>query len=997
MRIHLKYLYVLALVAAIVGCVKPSNDDGPGNKPGTENPGNTDPGNTDPGNADIPQWNTTGEYIVPEETAKINPNIFVLKTEETKVVSSDKEAMTVRLRFEKAVPKLYGGALIQYTDKDGESCLHFVRKVSFSGNEADITYRNVLINEVFYNQRFVISTDPSGSYFKAEDMYSPGPKTKADDNTSFAVDFVDLICNGVEIVPGVHFTHDTEMKLDIDIIYDSGKPVKKDDLLNEDGEEDLFEKLLRENQEQWLEDNKDIIGDLKGDEPPTSFAQIKELGAVLHGKLKLSDILEIAVNDSVTADGTKDLGTPVNKWIKPTIVIHGLPVPIHFKLSFGLSGSAGITTTYLAMKYGLETTVTSKFGVIYHKDSDIEVVKDFNYGFNPISENPDLANLELELKASVDMDMTVAAYGTLGIKVGVSPFVKLKANAFLDRDKNLGFEGLLCSGWILRGSLVTRALLSKDEDPYTMRLKIPDITLNELPIYKLPDSMEPVEPLKASDLTMGYSNKETVKMKVNDKDVANDVKVPTKKALVKVEVLSNMPEGTKGTTKTKDGITSHGVLFYDADGNGEVSPEFKVPGPMQYDFTFKTSIVGGDKDKDGEGDDIYVKKFYPINRFKSYTATYSASDCAGTTTITVDSYGEKITEKGKLKRTAFYDGYPVVQTYVVDSDFDELFEITDVQIGDGITYVTANLKYYAGECLYDPVIEKLDYIRWDQDENGNRKGFTFTECNYQGFEKCVHAIGGSCSPFFAETDIIYWQNIPVHVATGYLDPDCTEYSYLSIEDYTILDDGSKDREANDGDTNHEIRPDIPADALEDDGLWGGFIGGGGDDDDKLSGYYVRVDSEPESWEGKYLIVYDETKANSWEEYDSLLPGNLSNIYSSWNGQGTYAENGRILVTSANENSYFTISRLPDGKYAIYSSKDFYLGCKDSENAAFDKWAEDPVPNSITYDAANKCVLIQGYYNHTLCYDTKWHQFVYVPWTSYSAGEYMPIQLFKLHE
>ena len=497
-------------------------------------------------------------------------------------------------------------------------------------------------------------------------------------------------------------------------------------------------------------------------------------------------------------------------------------------------------------------------------------------------------------------------------------------------------------------------------------------------------------------MILGYDDKlgeelgEDMRMCIWDKSEKKD-KTPAKAALVRLQTLSTMPPGTTGTFQTKEGKTCHKEEYFDADDIddlGELVVDFEVPGPLRYDYTFRADII------DGEGKEISTCNLYPLNRFKSYTATYSASDCDGETVLTIEDYGKKLTEKGRFTRTVVYDGFPIQATYIVDSDYEELFEMGDIDITASKAFVTYYMKYYAGECLYDPAIDNLDYIRWDQDMNSNYQGFQFDETTFYDLENCVHATGPSCSVFFPKTDITYWMNMPVKVATGYLDPECTKYSYLTLKSYELLDDSSDDRKKQDGETDYEPNEPVSEDELDGDGTWGGFnFGGGGDDDDDddLAGYYVRVDEEPESWEGKYLIVNEKSQ--------NFFLGGMNGIYDIYNGSYTGSlDNGRISTSTMYAgDSYFTISKLSDGNYSILSQKGYYIGCKDRESAMFDKWAEEPIPNTITYDKVKKCVLIRGYYNHTLCYDEKWSQFIYGTWTDYSAGTYLPVQLYKLHE
>lgn len=994
-------LAILTLLISFAGCDPTNVNEG---KDPTEEHGGKPDDKPDPkpddGQSNIPTdeyykgWNTTGEYVVPDKDSKINPNLFITNDGDVEVVSLDTDNYSAVLRFKNDVPKLYRGAvLLVDLSGNGDDMPIFLKTVEMDGNEASVQFRFATLGEIFFNRNILLTTDP---YHEPVDPDVEVYVVDVDEMTKASkTPFLDFQKTYEMFDPKLTVTTiENKFETDIDYYFSTDEP--------KTGPEAIDEELL----EAWEDAGEDY--ELYVNE--YTEADVRNSYVYLIGETKVTTKSEFEVNLNDDWDiFEKKLRIkewnwfPINGHIGVVKIKLWCRNAVDAKINCGIQGTLSAALTVTVSEH-------AKFGASYDGKFHplVKYDPDFDYKFDP----PKIKSAEVDVKIGPELEANVLAYGFIGLRV--QPFLFFGAKytgtkweTANEVDDYYGVSGEYSIGFDMDASVILCdnpfVFLNPRRDE--IKAELEEIAkwpkhdpIVRKPFYKFPEKVEP----KQEDVNMilGYDDKlgeelpEDMRMCIWDKSEKDD-KAPAKAALVRLRTLSTMPPGTTGTFQTKEGRTCHKEEFFDADDIddlGELVVDFEVPGPQRYDYTFRADII------DGEGNEISTCNLYPLNRFKSYTAKYSASECDGETVLTIEDYGKKLTEKGRLTRTVVYDGFPIQATYIVDSDFEELFEMGDIDITESKAYVTYYMKYYAGECLYDPVIDNLDYIRWDQDVNSHYQGFQFAETNFYDMENCVHATGPASSVFFPKTDITYWMNMPVKVATGYLDPECTKYSYLTLKSYELLDDSSEDRQKQEGETEYEPNEPVSEAELDDDGTWGGFnFGGGGGDDDDMSGYYVRVNEEPETWEGKYIIVYDETKANSWEEYDSFLPGNLTNIYGSYNGQGTYAEDGHILVTSANENSYFTICKLPDGKYAIYSSKDFYLGCKNSASAAFDKWAEEPVPHTITYDAVNKCALIQSYYNHTLCYDDKYSQFIYATWADYSAGKYKSIQLFKLHE
>lgn len=942
------------MLAVMVAACNPDDDNPQGG--GNDNGNGNGNGKDQPtGDTRYYPWNTTGEYVVPEDTAHVNPNFFYMEPDEATVLSIDVEKGIASLRFDKEVPKLYEGAIVEFYDHDGLPMIYYVTSVDAAGNEANITFRHTDLSELFFNQEFVFTDDPSACYFQADNvyLYEEPTSTRGGVEDSKIVKMQGYLEMAEKTIQGLRFTHETNWTVTPDVLYKKGKPEKD-------------------------ENGRVIQG------------RYKELGAVLRGSIVLSDMYYIGF--SGTTGSFLEASTPPllsgETMIYPKIGPAPIPTLVEWDLS--LKASLTIDAASLSLQGGVTTTLSAAVGAVY-KDGDFKMIHEFKPSRKVDRPVPEPATLSLDAKFSLDPKIKVLPLGIAGVMIEPCPYFEVEVEGTVDHKFNFGYDGQIAAGFDIESSFIGLNPLSvkPDEDLYTSWYKLPTLEVFKKVLLKFPSKVEPDEKEKDQQLIMGYQDERPYGVCVTDQDYTEHAPVPSRKAQVKVETLSDMPEGTTGTFQTDDGFTCHDVTYYETDDHGNIPLLLTVPGPMQYDYRFRTSVVGHDTDGDQKGDPVGECQLFPINRFKSYKATYLASECEGTTTITVNDYGRDVTEKGVLVRNMYFDGMTIVATYLVDSSFDELFEITDMELGADVSYVTAQMKYYAAECLIDPVLDRLDYIRWDQEANSNYQGYTFSRCFESGIDDCVRAQGPKCSFFFETTDITYWHNIPVKVATGYLDEDMTQFSYLTLQSYEIIDDSSEDRQKNGGDTGYESSEAFKGDGDNYEG-WGGGIdlGGGGEDSDE--GYYIRVDEEPENWEGEYLIVSEKSQ--------DFLPGDLTNIYGNWNGQGTHAENGRIFVTTANETSYFTISRQPDGHYNIYSTeKDYYLGCKDRADAAvFDKWAEEPIPHTITYDVANHCVLIQSYYNHTLCYDEKYHQYIYSTWAAYSAGNYLPIQLYKRH-
>lgn len=84
--------------------------------------------------------------------------------------------------------------------------------------------------------------------------------------------------------------------------------------------------------------------------------------------------------------------------------------------------------------------------------------------------------------------------------------------------------------------------------------------------------------------------------------------------------------------------------------------------------------------------------------------------------------------------------------------------------------------------------------------------------------------------------------------------------------------------------------------------------------------WVKVTSEPTSWEGDYLIVYDGTKA---------FDGSLTNLNVTNNFVKVSDVEGKI--TTENCNFYFSIESQGGDTYSIKSASGYFIGRKTGSN------------------------------------------------------------------
>lgn len=941
-------LMVFAMSAAILaGCQKPengTNNNQPEVKPPTEKPGDVTTGD------DYSGWNTTGKFIPVDEDATLNPNFFLLDWDKTEILELNEEDMTVTLSFIGPVPSMYKGALTIIEPDGTMPFLCYVEEAKMGGTNVTLKFREAELSELFFNQSFAITTDAANCFFKdcqifaKEGFYSAdGIATKAGSNLNFEnskfVNVTDKFSYTDMLVPGLNYKHSTSMSLIPSVYCQFDKPIT-------DGVSSLIK------------------------------ADLVVLSAVLEGELEFSEDVSLGAsfNTGDLFSGNTKPWTVFTKWIG--VPVHGITIPVMINLEHCVKVGAKISGSINGYRNVTTNKYTATVGAEY-RNGKLNPIKDFRHSKSTESYPSFTGEVSAEAKFTYAPLLTIAPIGVVGITVEVDPYVTFGITAKYVEDKISGSFDVY-SGADLALSVVRRTSIFSPS--YMVMGNLPSIEIvKQTKLYSYPNTIEPKNEKDVKNLKMGYNDKKKIRHKASAMNYTredNGGKVPADKSLVKVEVVSNMPSGTEGTTTREDGLVVHDIVYYEADENGEINHEYRVPGPLGYDYTFETSVLGGD----GEPVETYTIK--PTNKFKGFVAEYKPVDpsSTGSVRLIVDEYGRKVYEQGTIVRHMYMEGYHYIGTFNVNSYNEELLEDYDVdlsEIGSGIMRLTADVKYMVGLFVDQDVIGKVDYYRWDQMENGNYHGYQHQETVIDTM-RCVHCTGPGVTEEITQTDITYWYNVPVMVATGELAGDEFGLFYMKLSSLEVFGEDDKS-------------PDIPADDRPGHGDDPGTGSGSGDDDENDSEYYVRVDHELENWEGKYLIVFDE------EGNESFLPGNLSNIYDSYNGQGTHAKDGHILVTAANENSYFTISRLPDGKYTIYSSKDFYLGCKDRESAAFDRWADEPIPHTISYDTANHCILIQGYYDHTLCYDEKWHQFIYATWTDYSSGMYRPIQLYKLNK
>lgn len=959
MRTLLKISALSFLVILTIGCKKdPAKNPSEGGK--------------HPEPEEYAGWNTSGEFVVPKKDATLNPNYFQTVDSEIEVLASDFEKGTATIRFKNEIPKLYKGAILLFRpSQDMGHILAYIQTVSGEGRDKSITYRQAGINEIFFNREITFTTNPDDTEDVNGELCILQAENQTKDYDGGFVKFQKTIEMFDPSVVEANFTSDA--KLYPKLTYDFKEPMV---------DEVNCVCVAEQNTASLL---------LKG-----SMSIEADLGLKFH--LNLDKDLFEKKSPSYNLGGSSFMGV-----VGGVFVEFSIRPSICGKYNLGASGTATITSH---ASFSMDVTLGEK----YYNGEFIPVhqaVTKKSFDLDPIN----VEECDAEFKVGPSISTKFLAYEVIGANVEMFEYLSgsVTGSAGKYNDKGyIGFEGKVGFGIELDASIT---VLDPFRWDYLNVVKWPSHDpMLFFDIYKYPNKVEPKD--ENLDLELSYNQKlkgkssTEPKMNVTDLNISKvNQKSPSKKALVKVEVLSNMPEGTPGTFRNKDGKTCHSIVYDITDENGEIPVDFTVPGPMQYDFTFKTSVIGAD----GEEDEVDVCKLYPLNRFKCYTATYTASDCTGSTTIDVSDYGKTVKEKGRFERRMVIDGGTIVATYNVDSDFEEMAEIEDVTISDGVAYVTMNMKYYAGQCIIDPVLERLDYKRWDQDMNGKYEGFDYTDCTEHGLDGCVHAIGPEISYFFPKTDIIYWENIPVKVATGYLDPECTKFSYLTLQSHMIIDDGSEDRKMKDGDTDYTPRDPYTGDP-DDDGPGGGTPGWGGgfpnwpvnpdpgdDEDDHKDdkGYYVRVTEELNDWEGTYLIICHHDNPTGKDSYDCLR-GDMNSLSGVQNGRAVLVDEyyDRIKSEPTLDAMNFTIKKLSSGGYSIRAHSGVYIGSPDSEGIACSSSA---ITNYIKYDDYLNGAQIQGTQNNTLCWDGKCGYFQFVPWKKYDEGiNLYTVDLYKLY-
>ena len=116
MRRFFKYLAIPILLIAVAGGCRPTpvEPEKPIEKPDPKPDPKPDDGDDKKPNVPTDEyykgWNMTGEYIVPDKNAKVNPNLFLTEDEDVEVFNLDPDNLTAVIRFKKDVPKLYSGA-----------------------------------------------------------------------------------------------------------------------------------------------------------------------------------------------------------------------------------------------------------------------------------------------------------------------------------------------------------------------------------------------------------------------------------------------------------------------------------------------------------------------------------------------------------------------------------------------------------------------------------------------------------------------------------------------------------------------------------------------------------------------------------------------------------------------------------------------------------------------------------------------------------------------
>jgi hypothetical protein len=142
--------------------------------------------------------------------------------------------------------------------------------------------------------------------------------------------------------------------------------------------------------------------------------------------------------------------------------------------------------------------------------------------------------------------------------------------------------------------------------------------------------------------------------------------------------------------------------------------------------------------------------------------------------------------------------------------------------------------------------------------------------------------------------------------------------------------------------------------------------------------WVKVTSEPQSWAGKYLIVYD----NSSIAFD----GSLDSLDNVSNYQSVTLSNNKII---GDNNYWFEINSITGG-YSIRSASGYYIG-RTSDSNGLNTNAETQFVNTISYNSTSQCVDINGSAGPSLQFNKTSGQ---TRFRYYSSANQENIQLYK---
>lgn len=931
----------------------PSDGDDSGQKPPvTEEPGNT---SGDPDALGYTGWNTTGKYLKSADDAKVNPNFFAVNYDEIELLSFNPDALTATLRFKGNVPKLYKGALISlYLDQVyPELC--YIEEANANGNEVAIKFRGAELGELFFNQRMIITSDPSlfpdeqGDFTYICKEYFEDAETKAIVNPSEFVKFQDTYSLIGSHIPGLKLEHQTEFWAAplVEVYFD--RPVTKDNWKTE---------LVK--------------------------AEVLEIKALMQGHFAIED--DFDMHFELNSGTALEFTVPMKNWtlftktINVPIPIGGVPIEIPTYVD--VTGCFKINSQFKGELSGYGLSMENGFDVYFGAKWEDGIGVTPYYDFKPIRKVKEDRNITAELGLDVEVafdpqvivipGMSRRLSSVFGLMFEPQPYFNTHVGAkYASEEKDISFNTSVDVGLKLDASLVEHMPIFEEQFNQLAKCKTIDILKKRLLEYpKVVEEKKDKSTGKGKRLILGYKQKDQDEFtSYGENNTLDDSKDPNAKGLVKVETFSNMRPGTKGTTVKKDGRVSHKEEYIKADDLGVVVADLEVPGPMLYDYYFEVSNV------DGDGETINSIKVRPTNKFKKFKATYGSNLLNGEITLEVDDYGRKIKEKGFLTKSL----PETIWNWYVDDSYEELMDVGWDSFNTNYYY-----KYAAGLMLMDAPnsLDMLDQWRYEQNEEIAQYGYTFSKETMHDVE-CVHALGPYIGEDYDRIDVVYYNNIPMRIYEGTLEGFGKHY--LTLKSFEIIEYGDEDH-------NHGEDPDDYGGDLEDGpGAGPGILPPGGDDDKDKSGNYVRVEKELDSWEGQYII------ANSLYSpmcLDGKNPDPHTSNY--FNYVDITVNDGMIKRTEDIDKMSFTIEKLPNGGYTIRTQNGLYIGSPEEEGYGFQSSTDTAYPHQISFDATNKCVQIQGYNQNTLCWSGFDGYFNYIPYENYALrASLFKLSLYKL--